>query len=138
MLWMYAPARAGSARRCRGDRRAAAVHLGQRRQVPVGERGSFISAMNTVIAPTVNVGRCRSTSVEHRRRVEAVASTSFIGTSSDTVMWAMIPVMWNSGATPSTQSSGVERHPLAVGLGVEHDVGVGVHRPLRRAGGPDV
>ena len=50
-------------------------------------------------------------------------------------MCAISPVMWNSGATPSIDVVAGQPAPLAVGLGVEHDVAVGVHRALGRAGG---
>ncbi len=72
--------------------------------------GTFISAMNTVIEPTVNVGRSAlivSIASEGSKRWN---STSGTPSSRLTVTWAIRPVMWNSGATPSTTSSGPSPH----------------------------
>ena len=69
--------------------------------------GAFISAMNTVIDPTVKVAfSSRIVSIV------AVGSSRYISTSgapinSEIAMWAISPVMWNNGATPSTTSSPV-------------------------------
>ena len=63
--------------------------------------------MNAVIAPTVNVGFHRSMRSSMFAGSNRKPSTIGIGTSNPTVRWATIPVMWNSGAMPSTQSSGV-------------------------------
>ena len=69
--------------------------------------GAFIRAMNTVIDPTVKVAfSSRIVSIV------TVGSSRYISTSgapmsSEIAMWAIRPVMWNSGATPSTTSSPV-------------------------------
>ena len=66
--------------------------------------------MNTVIEPTVNVGRSSlivSIASEGSKRWN---STSGTPSSRLTVTWAIRPVMWNSGATPRTTSSGPSPH----------------------------
>ena len=69
--------------------------------------GAFISAMNTVMDPTVKVAfSSRIVSIV------AVGSSRYISTSgapmsSEIATWPIRPVMWNSGAMPSTTSSRV-------------------------------
>ena len=53
--------------------------------------GSFIKAMNTVIAPTVNVGCHRSMRSSMVAGSKRKPSTIGIGTSSATVRWAIEP-----------------------------------------------
>ena len=67
--------------------------------------GAFISAMNTVIEPTVNVGRCSRIVSMVTLGSSRCISTSGAPTSSAIAMCPTRPVMWNSGATPSTTSS---------------------------------
>ena len=67
--------------------------------------GAFIRAMNTVIEPTVNVAfssRIVSMVTVGSSRYIRISGAPM---SSEIAMWAMRPVMWNSGATPSTTSS---------------------------------
>ncbi len=72
--------------------------------------GAFISAMKTVIDPTVNVGRCSRITSMPRLGSNRWNNTSGAPSSSDTVTCAISPVMWNSGATPSTTSEPVRPH----------------------------
>ncbi len=65
--------------------------------------------MNTVMAPTVEVGRCSRIASSTTSGWKRCASTNGQGTSIATATWPISPVMWNSGATPRTTSSGVSR-----------------------------
>ena len=67
--------------------------------------GAFISAMNTVIDPTVKVGRSSRIVSTVTLGSSRYISTSGAPTSSAMAMCPISPVMWNSGATPSTTSS---------------------------------
>ena len=71
--------------------------------------GTPDSAMNTVIDPTVNVGRCSRIASSTTSGWNRWASTSGQGTCSARATCPTSQVMWNSGATPRTLSSGVSR-----------------------------
>ena len=62
--------------------------------------------MNTVIEPMEKVGRCSRIASSTTGGSKRYASTSGIGTSRAIARCPMTPVMWNSGATPSTESLG--------------------------------
>src|SRR5438094_6311080 len=108
MLWMYEPASFSKRSTTLGAMGAPPLYtfVSDDRSRP-SKLGSFINAMNTVMAPTVNVGRYRSMRSSTVAGSKRYPSTIGIGTRNPTVMWAMSPVMWNSGATPRTLSSGV-------------------------------
>src|SRR5262249_27510118 len=108
MLWMYDPISCSKRSTTDGAIGAPPLYtfVSDDRSRP-GHDGSFISAMNTVIAPTVNVGRYCSIRSSTVRGSKRYPSTIGIGTSTATAKWAMSPVMWNRGATPSTESAGV-------------------------------
>jgi hypothetical protein len=72
--------------------------------------GAFISAMKTVIDPTVNVGRSSRIVSIAREGSKRQNSTSGAPSNSESVTCEIRPVMWNSGATPSTTSSWPRPH----------------------------
>jgi hypothetical protein len=68
--------------------------------------GAFISAMKTVIDPTVKVARSSRIVSMATAGSNRCMSTSGAPVSRQSAMCPMSPVMWNSGATPRTTSSG--------------------------------
>src|SRR6476661_6868978 len=66
--------------------------------------GAFISAMNTVIDPTVNVGWCSLMTSMPSDGSNRWNSTSGAPRNSAVVTCAISPVMWKSGATPRITS----------------------------------
>jgi hypothetical protein len=64
--------------------------------------------MNTVTEPMVNVGWCSRIAPMTTRGSNRWLSTSGHAASIAIPTWPIRPVIWNGGATPSTQSAAVK------------------------------
>lgn len=106
MLWMYVPENLSNAATVLGGIGAPPEKIlvsvfSDSPRAP----GAFISAMNTVIEPTVNVARSTATVSRVTPGSSRYINTSGAPVSRATAMCPTSPVMWNSGAIPSTTSS---------------------------------
>src|SRR5215218_396728 len=111
MLWTYVPNASWNTRTVLGGMGAPPDQiLVSDASASRSAFGAFISAMNTVIDPTVNVGRCSRIVSTARDGSNRWKSTSGAPSSRLVVTPATRPVMWNRGATPSTTSSGPSPH----------------------------
>ena len=84
------------------DRRVSARELTERALRLTEERNP---ALNAVIAPIVNAGRCSRRASSTTFGSNRYARTSGAGTSMLTAMWPIRPVMWKSGAMPKIAPS---------------------------------